>query len=77
MSFAMVSANSSNALASAKAFSSNDNGPLTCPDKINAVVNEATGEVEIESYVVTNTENDFFKFNTVKTTKTAEYENVT
>lgn len=46
------------------------NGPLSAPEKVDAVVDSDTGKVTIEEFVVTNTdaETPFYKFNTVTAT---------
>lgn len=53
------------------------NGPLVIDkSQLTAWVNEETGQVTIDTFTVTNTLDEFYKFNTVTATKKAEYENV-
>lgn len=70
----MTSINSNSALAQNSEAQVNANEPLSIDKpELTAWVDEATGQVTIDNFTVTNNENDFFKFNTVTAAKKAEY----
>lgn len=62
-----ISAQTTKALAES---TTTQNGPLSAPEKVDAVVDSDTGQVTIDDFVVSNTdaETPFYKFNTVTAT---------